>query len=529
MSAHVLHVSSALKVHALDLNKESWENVPEKVLNTFKVVSTNTANQKKWCDRVDEKLKALSDQDEKSETLLSTLDASLENAQEQFGAMTQEMKVMQQKNERERQTFTACIKGLLDATVVFYEGFISASGKNLKERQSSEEQEDELEAMMGMCRHLEGNVSEINSAFADWAVFRNTLEEKNEVMRGKVTELHGAHELTRNRLLSWRDILKQTQTEVGALNSALHMTQNDVAEIQRLQVTDDDVHIIYTERSKTLEDLHNQTAQHVVQVQGNLDSHVGNVTKKIDDLDQNFQSTMESHNSNMKQLLQQSLDPVTAYLNNMHVKADVVRVEVDQLLKQVPKLGSEIIDVSSRLKSSDAEGRERSASLSCSLDDHVQASEKSFQRTDAERTELSDTLHNLCQQLGSRQTELRSLLDDTSQALEIVRYSEMTNLGQNLMTLEQKVAKWVHSSPMPAKVSEARLYALEAKMADEMEHRLQLESEMKDGHNSSCISRGPPLPSLPPSRPNTQGRPRSKQRSLREVGEQLGLEAILTK
>lgn len=103
-------------------------------------------------------------------------------------------------------------------------------------------------------------------------------------------------------------------------------------------------------------------------------------------------------------------------------------------------------------------------------------------------------------------TELRDFLGNTSEALESVKYGELSNLSKNLLTLEQKVAKWVHSSQMPAKVSEARLYALEAKMAGEMEHRLQLEEVVKE-------SRGPSrnnLPTLPSSRPSTRARPQTK-------------------
>merc|ERR1712054_399955 len=97
-------------------------------------------------------------------------------------------------------------------------------------------------------------------------------------------------------------------------------------------------------------------------------------------------------------------------------------------------------------------------------------------------------------------------------ALDAVQNGELSSLGTNLASLEQKAAKWVHCSQLPAKMSEARLFALESKLADEAECRLHLEEAMKErgpSREASAPSRGP-LPALPSSRPSTQGRPRSK-------------------
>jgi len=201
------------------------------------------------------------------------------------------------------------------------------------------------------------------------------------------------------------------------------------------------------------------------------------------------------------------MTPMTAYLNRMHVKADAIRVELDQVCGQVPTLKMFIEDVSSHLKSTDTEARERSMSLSTRLDDLVRTSGEGFSQGDVNRTELSETLHASCHDLGARIVELRVLMEKTSQALESVKFVELPNLGKNLMAMESKVAKWVHSSQLPAKMSEARLFSLEAKLANEMESRLVLEEVVKE----RGPSRSSPLPELPISRPNTrQGRPPSR-------------------
>jgi len=58
-------------------------------------------------------------------------------------------------------------------------------------------------------------------------------------------------------------------------------------------------------------------------------------------------------------------------------------------------------------------------------------------------------------------------ISGTAEALEAVKHKDFADLSKELTTLEQKVAKWIHTHPMPAKVSEARLYSLEFRLAEE--------------------------------------------------------------
>merc|ERR1712187_622496 len=74
---------------------------------------------------------------------------------------------------------------------------------------------------------------------------------------------------------------------------------------------------------------------------------------------------------------------------------------------------------------------------------------------------------------------LAMALHKTADDLEGVREGELTTLAGDLITLEQKVAKWIHAHPLPAKISEARLYALEARLSQETDARLHLEYSFK--------------------------------------------------
>lgn len=495
------------------LEKDVWENVPAIVFKSFHIVSTNMTNIKKWTDKADEKLQELRINDQHVEEHVDALDASLKDTQEHLEVVSAEVTEIREQSDREFHTFTSCIKQLLDASLILHERFAEAfdPGNDLKYEQLNLRHLDEaghqgkLEDLMALCNHLDGHSKRIGIVFDNWAKFRTNVEEKNCFMKDKIVELHKASELARERLLSWRELLKNGQLEIGSLNVALKRTQDDVRGIQDLQVTSKDVHGIVDQRVQQLQELHSHTEEHVNTIQTNLEAHVGRVNHAIGEMDQSFQGQMDKHSSNVRQMLEGSLNPITAYLNSMHVKADAARVDLDKVSAQVPTLQTAIEKVSSQMQRCDNEGRERNTILGNRLEDLVRESMESFQRNDTERTELSDSLHTTCNELGTRVTELRKLLEQTSQALESVKVGELSNVAHNLLSLEQKVAKWVHSSQLPAKVSEARLYALEAKMAGETECRLQLEEAVKD--------RGPsrgPLPALPPSRPNTQGRPRSK-------------------
>merc|ERR1712232_1024234 len=68
-----------------------------------------------------------------------------------------------------------------------------------------------------------------------------------------------------------------------------------------------------------------------------------------------------------------------------------------------------------------------------------------------------------------------------------LKTQEVQSLQESFLTLERKVSQWIHAAPLPVKVSEARLYSVEAQLAREIEARWLLEDnlEMKDTSLSS--------------------------------------------
>jgi len=219
-----------------------------------------------------------------------------------------------------------------------------------------------------------------------------------------------------------------------------------------------------------------------------------------------MEDRIDEHGLQVAQMVERNMNPVNAYLNTMHVKADVVRVELDALNARVPKLATQINEVAAELKRSDEAGRERTSGLSVRVDALVASVADLGDRGTTRHREMTESVDGLRQEFGKKLTTVGESITGAAVELESLRQVEVATLARNLSTLEQKVAKWVHAHPLPAKVSEARIYSLEARLAEETDARLNIEQQvgMRSGrlshlHTPRAVSGEPPLlPHLPP-------------------------------
>lgn len=215
------------------------------------------------------------------------------------------------------------------------------------------------------------------------------------------------------------------------------------------------------------------------ELSGRTEGRAAELERHIQEVQQHTDEALEVHGNQVAQLLQQSLNPINAYLNTMHVKADVVRVELDSLNEKVPKLAASIEDVSAELGEKDAAGRGRTDELGRRLDKMVLSLAQWGEQTQLEHSGLARELSKASEDLEGQIAGVRSSLEATAEALEAAKKGELATVAKDLDSLEQKVAKWVYAHPLPAKVSEARLFSLEAQLAQEMEARLHLEHHVK--------------------------------------------------
>merc|ERR1712070_889273 len=131
-------------------------------------------------------------------------EASLQATQEQLARVASAVDDMKTRSGRETATFTMCINQLLNEQMMYHKRFIESfeACSDLAHEQEipeSEEQEDELEHLMVLCRSMEAQSSHVGTAFDRWAEFRAEADHKNQCLRLKVEELQQASELMRQR------------------------------------------------------------------------------------------------------------------------------------------------------------------------------------------------------------------------------------------------------------------------------------------------------------------------------------------
>lgn len=517
---------SGLKIHSIPPDKESWENVPPIVHKSFHVFSTNMSSIKRWTDKTDDKLRAITEDKTQLETRLNATDESLRETQAKLHDLYTEYHIMAEQSNKEFHTFTSCIKQLLDATLCFFARFVTSFGADAALEELGQESEpdaaelDTLEHLQVLCGRLGVHLECINDAFNTWGSWRAEAEEKGTNMQNWVKELHNAFESTRERLLMWREMLKESSYAVESLSSALSATQNDVRKLQSTQVQRADVNEVVSTCAQELTQLHNQTEERLDGLASTVDKHSVDFETSMKEMERQFDDLVYQRCNDLAQGVERQLNPINAYLNTMHVKSDTLRVELDGVCEQLPKLLGSIEDVSMQLKICDDQGYRRSAELSGKVADLTRGAAEHREQGEADRLSLTETIEELRQEVDDHVRHLRIGLDSAVEALEGVKQEDLSNVARDLGNLEQKVARWVHATPLPAKMSEARLYSLEAKLAEEMESRLQLEETVKEEKAKSLIMRSAEVGALPslgrrmPSAPPGSGQ--SGRRSTRQ-------------
>lgn len=539
----------------LDLDKEKWENVPGITFHSFKQVSQTLTNVKKWADASERRFRTTSEQ------VLPQLDdriaqsgSAVKETQQHIKELTAELRAIAEQQGLQRDTFALCIRQLLAVTRVFFETFGRSFGVELPadpgggkpadgpaegraspamsvgndsprplqhgvgtdmpavaesaarvsgvaSSVNAAQPPDELAALRDSGAGLEACVEGLGSALDRWSDWRQTQVETNEATGRAISDLQVAAERSRERLLAWREMLKESSHVVEALNAALVSTQDDVRELQQRQVRREDVEEVVGQAAAGLEEQLGEAERRVDGIAESIGDHMADVDRLMKDMSQQVDVQIEQQTGRVAQMLESHLNPINAYLNTMHVKTDTIRSELDALSKRAVDLGSSIDDVADKVGHKDEESRARSVEIGSRFDSLEVAVGEDRDRRKEQHDEHTDAHRALSADLGTQLQDARASSRQLAEQLEAVKRGEVASLHRDLALLEQKVAKWVHSQPLPAKISEARLYALEARLAEEMDCRLRLEDELRSLLNPpgypSRHGSGVALPLLP--------------------------------
>jgi len=470
------------------MDKDQWEPVPNIVSSSMRAVHTTFQSLKSWAAYQEQDMKMEQERRDALERKLKDTDKQVEQLQERLKFLFAYTNSAFARQHKQTSALSGCLRRELGMTKTFISGFcqqfdVSVDKSNSQIAPEASEATAALsveEDLAALCTELEGQLAGLNESFSRWKGWRQDEETRSDIAIAERQELRLAEERTRERLITWRETLKESAHVVDALSGAIVTTQRDVAELKSTVVPRSTVDEVVKKKGEELEKVMWKNNERIGELFSTLSDHKAEVQNNVALVEQSMKERIENHGEEVIGHLRNNLNPITTYLNTMHVKADAARQELDELITQVPQLRNQIGDVSASLQRSESDSknqindvRERLDQVAADLLSHSDLLHKN-------RQEWSDSMTESSRDIQERVMDVKNQHKRLQVALDSVQQHRLTSLDHGLSTLEQKVAKWVHSQPLPAKISEARLYALESHLLEETNARMRLEAQIQD-------------------------------------------------
>lgn len=480
-----MSASSSLRVQHLDLNRDGWDNVPTLVLKSFQIMQHNVSAIKKWSDSQELRQLKVTEFHQQLEARLAGMDKSSTERRSMIQDLADKLAVTSEQLESQSNTFSSVLRQTLYGTRLLWEGFGKSFGVDLdinqQERELLTSGNLDLEQLDSLGRNCEDSVGKLTMFFDVWESWRTTADAERRSNRESIKDLSNSADRTRQRLLQWREMLKENARAVDILSGTIGSTQADVQDLQAVQVRQEDIDRTVKEASNSLEQLVGRVDTRLTAVKEHVETQVDENTQRVANLRQHTDERMEEHSQKVGVVLERSLSPVSAYLNTLGVKADALRSDVDRLLKDVPDVFSRLEVLREDLHQVDENSKSQASGLHDVIQDFAATNQQRGLNVDSRFTEVEDGIVGLrdaiTTEVGGLSTKIRNTNDD----IQSLRRGDLQNVIGDIVTLEQKVAKWIHAHPLPAKISEARLYALEARLAEETDARVKFEENLKAG------------------------------------------------
>jgi len=353
---------------------------------------------------------------------------------------------------------------------------LSSKGANWAELETAQRVAEELRTLGNA---VEDQTDAISEAFEVWLCRRTTDSKDKRELVDRVDSIQVASEHARQRLLSWRELLKESTKSTESLTETLAEAQEQIKELRDCQMVREDVDAVVGEAAAKLEILHEATQHRIADISTRMEIHAANLDGHAKDSRRETREHVEEHSKKIADLLERSLTPISSYLNAMHVKADAVRVDLDAVRLQLPGVSSRVEEVDVELKAHSGKTQEHHLELGASLDS-LRGATESIEANASERCDaLAGSIFEIGERIDAEVGNMTGTLEGTTQEVDMMRRLDIGSLRKDLQGLEQKVAKWIYAEPLPSKLSEARLYSLEARLAEETDSRLLLEEQVK--------------------------------------------------
>lgn len=509
----------SLKLQPLNWEKEHWDGVHSNVKTAFQTVSNNQNRLQTWTDQVEVGMRLLDGDKEKMRGSLDIALSEIEETKVNVQDLTLELGHMSDMARTELDASHSCTKQLLEVTSTFLAFFVSSISNGSRDNpfggsQPSGDSHNRcdsaelsvLDQMQNLSQKLGTQHDLLDGAFDTWNQWRASKDAHSERLEEKSAEILKASEHTRDRLIQWREMLKENTHVVDSLSSGLAETRSKLRAMEAVQVLQEDVDDAIREKVKDSIELRNKAEQRVNEVATALNMSMAEAEESLRNSEISVTEQIAGLRHDVKTLLVDNLNPVNAYMNTMHVNISRNRMELDEFAKQVPELQVGLKAAIEKLGHCQEDNQEQRQQLGVQLKVLISENRTAAQKGERELGELQDTVGHLQKDFSGHLEQLHTMLAGNSEALENIKQGDLARVNREFLTLEQKVAKWIRTDPMPTKINEARLYALEAQLAQQMESHMLLEenqrsytqmsSQIHSGSISSRVSMGVALPML---------------------------------
>lgn len=475
-----------IDLRMLNWEKEHWDGVQLNVKNAFQVVSNNTSRLQTWTQDMQDTMKQVEGDSILQRGTLDDLIDEVEETRSNLSDLTKKFTALSTSTRQELDSNHASTKVLLEVFSSFFTHFVHAMrnqdfskatspARPKAQQQSSTSERDVLNHLDDLSSKLSTEFTHLDEAFLGWDKWRASKDEKEQYLCRRLDEHQRVSDAAQERMLQWREMLKENTQTVDALNNSLAETQNDIRSIQSVQIVQEHLDDVLGKKGDEILEVFNNAEERFSDFRANLSKSMAEVETKLKVSQEAMSQQVSELGETVRNSLESGLNPVHAFLNSIHVKTNTMRADVDQLQKQVPQLQTGIEDATGESRQFEKDGIERHRQLSVRLDELTMQSSENIEKAGRERADIATANRQLRQEVGEHLEKVHQSLTINAEAVEALRQTELPRVCREFLALEEKVAKWVRTDPMPSKISEARLYSLEARLAQEMEARLLFE------------------------------------------------------
>lgn len=471
---------ASLKVNQIQDDKEAWENIPPIITNSISALSDNFKFVKQWAVKNEKAEKEEKQRRLELEEKVKQTNQRLEAAQERLKFLFAYANSLYAHQRRDCRTITACVQRHLGATRSHFKCMGSAFGvdKIVDTNEVANHELGDLQVLVSECGMLDAQLQMLDEAFLNWENSRNAQSGKINTLEEAAKELRLEGERTHERLCSWRETIRENGFAVKSLNDMLAKAQDEVDDLRDTKVSHNDLSEALGEKHKELLDAISKEMLNRAAVTDKLDLRCDDLYSKLDMHVHETDQRMDKHNADVMGIMESTLNPVTAYLNSMHVKADDVKAKLNVIQKQVPVLETGLDEARNFIKQLEEYDHNQFLLHNGRIEGLEGCVEKHNEQFREERAFFFSSIQNSKNEVNARVDEVNDRFKQSYDVQED-QANRVVNLEDSLSQLQQKVAKWVHTQPLPVKVSEARIFALEARINEEIDRRLQLEARVE--------------------------------------------------